>query len=320
MARFSIGTAIGDGFSLIRRRPLAVFVWGLLMIAPAAGSFALVFPAMGELIAQMPAPGEAEAYAGPPDQLMAQMMQLQAASMLLNIGLMLVMVVVYAAIFRTILRPGDSGAFSLRVGMDELRIGVVGLAIGVGLYAAMLLLVVICAVVGFAVWTAGGRVLFAVVVGLLVIAAMVAACIGLARVSLIPPATLLYRDFAFSQGWRLAQGQTLRLFGLLVLIFLMILLVETVLLIGGVTAFAASGLASGFDWTQTGPDFNPFAAVSAWVARNWYWSVLGGLVGAFLYGVLMTLAIAPFASACRQLAASASSASDAIQRPAPPLG
>ncbi|HST91707.1 MAG TPA: hypothetical protein VLJ13_05865 [Brevundimonas sp.] len=311
MARFSIGMAIGDGFSLIRRRPLAVFVWGLLMFAPIIGSFALLFPAMGEMIAQMPAPGEAEAYAGPPDQMMAKMMQIQLGSMLINIGMMLVMVVVYAAIFRAILRPGDGSAFSLRLSMDELRTGVVGLAIGVGLYAAMLLLVLICAVVGFAVWTAGGTVLFTVVVGALVIAAMVAACIGLARVSLIPPATLLYRDFAFSQGWRLAQGQTLRLFAMLVLIFLMILLVETVLLIGGVTAFAATLPAGEFEWTRAGPDFNPFAAVSAWVGRNWYWSVLGGLVGAFLYGVLMTLAIAPFASACRQLAATGSPIADA---------
>ncbi len=44
MRRFSIGTAIGHAFGLIRRRPLAVFVWGLLTVAPILGGFALILP------------------------------------------------------------------------------------------------------------------------------------------------------------------------------------------------------------------------------------------------------------------------------------
>ena len=46
MARFSIGTAIGEAFGLMRRRPLAVFVWGLLMVAPSVASMALILPMM----------------------------------------------------------------------------------------------------------------------------------------------------------------------------------------------------------------------------------------------------------------------------------
>jgi len=42
--------------------------------------------------------------------------------------------------------------------------------------------------------------------------------------------------------------------------------------------------------------------MSAWMAVNWPWLVVGGLVLSWVYGAFMTLMVAPFASACRQLA------------------
>lgn len=304
MARFLIGTAIGDAFALIRRRPLAVFVWGLLLLAPVFLSFALLFPAIAGMFADMPAPG-----AGPPDEVMADrmvvtMMQFHLASMLLNIGQMVVIVVVYTAIFRATLRPGETSVFSLRLGMDELRIAVVGLALGVGLYAAMLVFMLVGAAIGFAVWNAGDMAVLICVICVMVLVMLAAIFLGMARVSMIAPASILYRDFAFVQGWRLAAGKTMPLFGMMLLIFLMILLVEMVLLVAGLIAFAGVAAVTDFDWTQMYVDADPFAGSGAWIAVNWYWALLGGIAGSFLYGALMTLSIAPFASACRQLAGS----------------
>lgn len=317
MARFSIGTAIGDAFGLIRRRPLSVFVWGLLLVAPLFASLALLLPTLGEMFANMPAPGER----GPDDTaaglMAAQMMQFQLASMLLNIGQMLVAAVVYTAVFRAILRPQERGAFSLRISMDELRVAVVGLAIGVGVYAAMLLFVVVGVAVGFAVLTAGDSVGVTVVICVMVLVMLAGFLLALARVSMMAPASVLYRDFAFVQGWRLAGGQTLPLFAMMLLILVLILLFEVLLVVAGLAAFAGVAAVTDFEWTRMRPDVNPFTGLNAWFVANWYWVALGGLVASFVYGVLITLSVAPFASACRQLDGSRTSSVPDEQSPAP---
>ena len=304
MARFSIGAAIGDAFGLIRRRPVSVFVWGLLLIAPALGSAALVLPAMGEIFANMPVPGQHS-----PDDVMAapmvgQMMQFQLASMLLNIGQLLMSVLVYTAIFRAVVRPRESGFFSLRIGMDELRVAVVGLAIGIGLYVAILLLVILGLVVGFAVSTAGDTAVLVGVVCVMVLVMVVAMFLALARVSLMAPASVLFRDFAFVQGWRLAAGKMWPLFGLMIVVFLTILVIEAVVFAGGAMIFLAGGATAGINWMHMDPAGNPFAGMDTWLVANWYWAVLGGVLASLVYGVVLTLAVAPFASACRQLAGS----------------
>ena len=153
MARFSIGTAIGEAFGLIRRRPLAVFVWGLLMVVPMLVSFALILPMMGGALSSIAAD------AANPDQIheamMGEMMQIQGVSSLLNLVQLLVSVVVYTAVMRAVVRPRETSFFSLRLGMDELRVAVVGLAIIVGFYFAALILVLLGVGIGFATWGLG---------------------------------------------------------------------------------------------------------------------------------------------------------------------
>lgn len=319
MKRFSIGTSIGDGFGLIARRPLAVFVWGLLMVAPTFGAMALILPAMGEMFASMPdadsAAGMDEAFS---EAMVGQMMQFQLASMLSNVVQLLVMAVIYTAIFRAVLRPRERSFFSVRLGMDELRVAVVGLAIGVGLYIAIIVAVLLSIGVGLGVgasdtiagiWTGA----------VLVLAAILALLWGMARVSLIAPASVLYRDFAFAQGWRLASGKGWALFGMNLLIWLMIMGIYMVVAL--VVAVTIGGVvATMFPALEAMPsDANPFAEISAWVAANWYWAIVAGIIGSMIYGALMTLMIAPFASACRQLAESSTPAESAAPSPEPGL-
>ena len=162
MKRFSIGTSIGDGFGLVTGRPLSVFVWGLLLLAPVIGCFALVLPMMGQVLASMPAAEAAstadEAFT---EQMFAATMQFQLASMLINVCQLVLAAIVYTAVFRAVLRPAERGFFSLRLGMDELRVAVVGLAIGVVLYIAMIVLVLIGALAFSGVWATVGSTLIA---------------------------------------------------------------------------------------------------------------------------------------------------------------
>lgn len=301
MARFSIGTAISDAFGLIRRRPLAVFVWGLIMVAPSAATIGLVWPMMGDMFASMAAdPGGAH------DAAFADMMQFQALSGMLNIVQMLLMVVVYTAIMRAVLRPREDSFFSLRLGMDELRVAVVGLAVLVAIYVGMMVLMLIGVAVGFAVWSAGSPTNWLVIVGL-VVTAVLAVCLAMARVSLIAPASVLYRTFAFAEGWRLGRGQTGPLFGMMLLLLLLILVIEVVVAAVGLAIAVAAGISGGVDWTSLhshNMDVNPFEGLDAMFAANWPWFAVGAVVGAMVYGALVTLHIAPYASACRQLAES----------------
>lgn len=306
MRRFSIGTAIGDAFRLIQQRPLAVFVWGLLTLAPIIGGFALIIPAMGQMVAGMPPPGSdlsasPDPFAG---QAFAQAMQFQMASMLMNIGQLLVMAVVYTAIMRAILRPGETSAFSLRIGMDELRVAVVGLAIGVGLYIAMIVVVLFAVALGVALglgMSASDSLVAVAILGVLGIVVLFGFLWAMARVSLMAPASVLYRDFAFVQGWKLASGKGWPLFGMMLLICLIIILIETVVVMIGVGLFVGSAVV-GVGWSEVATAAQAVAGAEAWLAANWYWVLVGVLVLALLYGVILTLGIAPYASACRQLA------------------
>ena len=296
MKRFSIGRSIGEGFGLIGRRPLAVFVWGFLMLAPTFGALGLMMPAMGEIFASMP---EADVGAGGdtvfPDAMVAQMMQFQLGSMLANLGQYLMMALVYTAVFRAVLRPRESSFFSLRIGMEELRVAVAGIAIGLGIYVVMVIGIIVCVALGFALWSQGPSTAIwtvGIVGGLLLLAILW----GLARLSLIAPGSVLYRDFAFAQGWRLAAGKSWPLLGMMVLIYLMFLAFYIVVVIVLVSVISTTAMV----WNVE-HDANPFAGMEAWMATHWPWLVAGGLFASMVYGVFMTLMIAPFASACRQL-------------------
>jgi hypothetical protein len=300
MARFSIGTAIGDAFGLIGRRPLAVFVWGLILVAPSAASIGLLWPMMGDMFTAMATEPGGDAH----DAAFADMMQFQAASGLLNIVQLLLMVVVYTAIMRAVLRPQEGRWFSLRLGMDELRVAVVGLALIVGLYAAVLVMILIGGAIGFAVWGAGSPMNWLVIAGL-VVTGFVAILIALARVSLIMPASVLYRTFAFAEGWRLGRDQTGRLFGMMLLLLLLLMVVQFVVYGIGIAIVVGAGISGGIDWASLQADrtgTNPFEGLDAMLAANWPWFALGALVVAMIYGALVTLHVVPYASACRQLA------------------
>lgn len=314
MKRFSIGASIGDGFGLVTGRPLSVFVWGLLLLAPTFGSLALILPVMGQIFASMPAAEAAstadEAFT---DQMFAATMQLQLASMLINVGHLVLAAIVYTAIFRAVLRPVERSFFSLRLGMDELRVAVVGLVIGVALYIAMIVLVLIGAALVFALWstdpTLGGWAL--AVYGLL---ALVGIFWALARVSMMAPASVLHRDFAFVQGWRLASGKGWPLFGMMLLIVLLILAIEIVLVLIGALAFSGVWATVGSTWIA---DSNPIPGLNDWLTANWYWVAIAGLVGSFFYGALVALTVGPFASACRQLSDSDPSIDVAVEAGSP---
>lgn len=308
MARFSIGTAIGEAFSLVRRRPLSVFVWGLLLMAPVMAGMGLMLPMMGDLLSDMPAHGGDPDHWGP--EFHARMMQFQGANALMQLGQLALTVVVYTAIMRAVVRPKERSFFSLRLGMDELAVLVVGIAVIVGLYAGMIVLGLLGAGIGFSVWSLGAPA-NGLIIAAMVVVFVLAILLALARVSLIAPASVLTRSFAFVEGWRMGRDRTGALFGMSVLIVLIILAIELVLMAIGFGVFAVAANA-GMDWSlHRGPMHgNPFAGAEPYLRAHWPWLALAAVAFSGVYGMLITLSVAPYASACRQLATGAAPTAD----------
>jgi hypothetical protein len=289
---FSIGEALAAPVRVIRRHPLAVFVWGLTMVVFSLALSAMILGLLIDL------PLEDAESAQAPAEIVARMAALQGLSMLANVGQLVLGVVLWAATMRATLRIGrPERYFFMRLGMDELRIGVVGLALGLGAYAAVIVLVLLGVAIGAVAWQANEA--LAVVLGFVMVLGLIAAVIyAMARLSLIAPATLILERFAFVEGWTLARGRMGSLLGLLVCTWLIYMAIYFVIAFLAILGFFASGV---FAHMQAAGDALTFRDLmpSPGVVAGLVVLLLGP--GAFLYGAVMTLLCAPFASACRQL-------------------
>lgn len=208
--RFSISEGMGAAFSLIRRRPAAVFVWGFLIIGPMLLFLPMMLTFMSDMMMSMES--ESVTSADPanavfPTSAFAGMMGMQAAIGLLNLLQMLAMVVVYPAIMRAVIRPDERSWFSLRMGMDEVRVAVVAVVVFGGLYI-VLLFAMMLAMVGAAIAASMGAspVAVGVTIGVLFLVLVVASLCAFVPLSQMAPASLYYRRFAFAEGWRLAKN------------------------------------------------------------------------------------------------------------------
>ncbi|CAN5274538.1 hypothetical protein BH10PSE1_BH10PSE1_05040 [soil metagenome] len=297
MTTFAIGRALSDAFGLMRRRPLSVLVWGALFVIPACTALALILPEFGDFMTiavQMSAtPGEPL-----PQPIMDRMARMQSVNLAMNFVQGVAMAVVYTAIMRAILRPAERSFFSLRLGMDEVRVAVVGIAIFVGLYIAMIVATIVGVIIGVFIYLSVKAAI--VPVGLaLFLALMIGFLFAMARLSLIAPTSILRRDFAFDEGWSLGKGRSGALFGLMLSVFGVLLLIEIVLFsIVAILFFSLVGLTPRAPFA-TGD--NPFPHILAWVVSHWPVVAVGAVLASAFYGLVAVLAIAPFASACRQL-------------------
>ena len=287
---FSIGEAMASPVRVIRRYPLAVFVWGFVIMGFSLGAVALMFGTLADL----PLAEGAE----PPPEMFGQIMALQGISMLLNVGQMVLAVVIWAAVMRASLMIGRKDRyFFMRIGMDELRLAVVGLALFFGAYIAVIILVLLGFAVGFTLWQVNEAA--AVIAGFVLTLALIAAvAVAMARLSLIAPTTLILPRFAFVEGWNLGRRLTLPLLGLLICTWLAYMVIYFVVAFAAIMALLASGAFAGFGEGPVPATFGElFPSTGA------LWAVAGVLLvpGSFVYGAVLTLLSAPFASACRQL-------------------
>lgn len=318
---FSIGDAAIEPLRMLTVRPLMLLVWGLIMLLPVIATLAVAMPIFAELAEAGLFDADATSSAAQDDafaEQVAGMFELQLWSQLLNLAQLIGILFVTAAVIRAVFagRRGDGTAF-LRIGIGELQVAVVGVAIFAGVMILAIVATLLAVGIGFAFSSViqPWRTLIYVVMGIGLILGFL---LLWGRLSLIAPASLHYKTFAFAEGWRLGRGQTWPLFGLLLLLFVIAMVMGLLLILvfalvaglalGGMSAFSSPEAMEA--WFTALPEQPPAVLIGV--------GALALLPMAYLQGFSQALMTAPYAFAVRSLAAADASAHPAAiegQRP-----
>lgn len=297
---FSASDAAFEGFRLVRRNPMALVAWTLLY---AVLSLASVF-AMSNAIDPMIAWGErAEALenATPsptPAEVMAVFQDfgevILSLAWLLPVSLV-VGAVLMAAVARAVLNPRAGGFGYLRLGMDELRVFVVTLVLGILMVCAWLAVWLLIAVLAGIAGATGATWLwlFVVLGGLAGVAAIVWLAV---RLSLAVPMTVAENRYAFFDSFGLTRGRFWPLLGMTVIVIVMVLVVQ---LLSSIVTMPLAIMTGQEMWTF-GASSDPEALRAALDISN-PWVIASAIAEAVVYALIVGVMYAPFAAAYRDL-------------------
>lgn len=242
MTAFAPTAAALEGFRLIRREPRAALVWMLLWLA--------VVMAMTLSIATGPPVvlGHGRTYSSPGDLVR----KFGPYAPLLILLFLAVWATTTAAVYRSVLRPHDRRFFFLRLGVDELRLGIMNVAsfllfLLFGGAPAYLLLVLADPLM---------RALPALARDIGRVGALLTVCVEVwlgVRLSLIGVETVAERRFHLSAYWPLTKGRFWYLLACYAMFFLILFGLTTVsfVAVGVLVSLAQPDVAAGNLWRRT---------------------------------------------------------------------
>ena len=296
---FSATDAVFEGFRVVRRQPLSLVFWSLFYAAGMVAAFAMVGPT---LISFVTATEQLEQSGTTPTMEdfapLFQMMGLLFA-VLLPISL-IASAMIYAAVARAVLRPGESAFGYLRLGMDEVRVLVVSVVLFLVLMA---LLFVSSGLIGVAI----GMTVAAEVPALwLLVVLLVLGAIALftwlsVRLSLAIPITMAEQRFAIFDSFAFTRGRFWPLLGMALLAWVLSMVVG---LLGSLVAMPLQMATGGGMMALEGLEEeslqvivqSAWPAIAAWIGIN---AVMSALQVAVVY--------APFSAAYRDMKGAAAS-------------
>jgi hypothetical protein len=291
-----IGSMLSGAFAQLRERPVAVAVWAAIQML-VSGGFSLAF---SFILLRWLDPARLASEETDPFRIWASFFSptfLGLAGVAYFITI-LVMLVLTTAAMRATLRPADTRLAYLRIGMDEVRVVVVNIAVMLALFVVFM----IWAAALFTMYrdtilaafqfdgsdmsdtldatSVAGLVSVSIGTGLIMFGVMIYISI---RTSLIAPVTMIRRRLAFAEGWAAAKGHFWTLF-LAYLVLYLIFWVASVVAGSILAAGGLSGAVSGLETLTQGEAANP-GITSLMVANS------------ALSGALNTLWIALFGGA-----------------------
>jgi len=192
---FGTGAILEGAFRLVRERPGAVAIWGLIYFLCIAAMLASLRP-FAQLLSNPAAARDPAAVMG-----------VIGGVFLVELLLMVVLVVLFAAAFRAVLRPERSGFGYLRLGMDELRLLGLGLLVGVLSFIAYLVALIVIGVVAGVLTNAVGVSAGFLTSALLVLAWIAGFFYVQVRLSLAGPLSVYRGRFVLGEAWALTRGR-----------------------------------------------------------------------------------------------------------------
>lgn len=298
---FSATDAAFEGFRLVRRNPMAIVIW---MVISAIASIGQIFAAGGmkeSLVAMTEMMKDMQN--SPPTTLEgwtpflnAYSDMMSSAAWMMPVSLVLSSVLT-AAVARAVLRPDEKAFGFVRLGMDEVRVFIVTLIIGILAAVFCTAVFVAAVIVGMIAIRAlegwGGLVMFLTVLGAFAFMIWL-----LVRWSLAIPITVAEKRFAVFDSFAATKGRFWPLLGMGLIAFIMALLV---MLLCGIVSMPLSMMLGMNMWgSMDGPSAdhivkmfdvtNPLVIASA---------VVDAITSVLVLGVIH----APFAAAYRSLKA-----------------
>lgn len=288
MRSFSWSRAFGAGFTLIGREPVAILWWALayfvLALLPQFAIAGAMWPTIGQVIRSASEGGQPDS-----DTLMAMQANMPLFQLVSILTTLVSTTVLLSAIYRAVLEPENRRFGYLRLGAQELWVGITVVVLYVALILAIIVVAIPFGIVGFILDRAVGH-WAAVVVAL-------AACALLfwlmLRFSLATLVAFAERRFDIGASWTLTAGQAGKLFLVMLVIGLLVMVAEMILLgigmaaVGGVAA--ATGLMEGMG--------DPGRILS----HFWPVILVGTLVTSLLGAVAFAVFVAPFAEVYKEL-------------------
>ncbi|MGZ3375315.1 MAG: hypothetical protein ACXU8S_01845 [Phenylobacterium sp.] len=299
MGDFSFGDAIGVGFRVVGRAPLSVLAWAatylLLVFGPALALLKYGLPAMiaaAEAASAHPEAADASRFMA----LQSGVMVWQPAVWLLSIACTSILM---AAIFRAVLAPQESRWAYLRLGRQELWLGLTYLVLMVMAFIMFFCLMlpigigagIIAALSGQGSSGPGGAILLVV----LAVAGFGAIGWVLIRLSLALPMSFAQGRFLLYESWDLTRGHAAKIFLVYLALMLALIVLEAVI--------AATVGVSLVSQIRAGASSGPptLSAILELIRRNEALIVGLGLVGSVLAMVIHTVFVAPLALIYREL-------------------
>jgi len=297
---FSGSDAAFEGFRLVRRNPMALVAWTLLYAVVSLASLFALSTAIGPMTewAERMETLESQSPSATPEQVLEAFQGL--GQVMLSLGWLIpvslaVTAMLMAAVARGVLNPRAGGFGYLRLGMDELRVFVVTLVLGILLFCAWVAVTVVVGVLAGIAGATGANWLwlFVVLAGL----AGVAAIIWLAvRLSLAVPITVAENKFAFFESFAVTRGQFWSLLGMAVIAFVMVLVIS---LLSWVITLPLGMMVGGDAWSfGSGRDAE---AVAAALDVTNPWVIASAIAEAVVYALTVGVMYAPFAAAYRDI-------------------
>lgn len=281
-----LAKAIEAAFQLLRR-PLTLFGWGVVMMAP----LLLFAPFVSDLTAM--SMGEAtDALSVEPtggDWLALQMVNNMAGTLQFFLGLLIA-----AWATKVTIQPRAVG-FGL--GMDELRYAVVVIGLFIVAFFLIFALTLIGVGVGAAAWSQGEQARIWAI-GLYVVAAVVLIVWFLLRTALMAPMSVAMGTFAIGAGWRATAGQVWKLLGLMIVLFVLTIVLSIIvyLVVFGVGAGVFYGFGGRLDFRA-----DSLADVTTHWSLFWIALALAAVPAMWAVGLLQGFGAAALASAAADL-------------------